>query len=513
MTPFELHCGDCVEVMAAMDEASVDAICTDPPYGLEFMNAKWDRLGDIGQAKHQGFSDGDFKGFRLASGNAKPNLKCRKCRKWQYDYPERKCVCKAPDLPNWRAHQSHTMQQWHHAWAVEALRVLKPGGHLLAFGGTRTVHRLTCALEDAGFEIRDSCIWIYGSGFPKSLDVSKAIDRAAGAEREVVGYKPIAYPDSDCWGIPNANSDGAFDGSLYELGLKGNSRGGTRPTTAPATPEAKQWQGWGTALKPSHEPIVMARKPLVGNVAANVLEHGTGALNIDGCRIAHDEECRMMDAQKNGLHNEKVMQAGRHEPVLELKPSGRWPANVMHDGSPEVVALFPQTESGDIKPYRRLYSKQGGFKSGVDLDTSNHKGDSGSAARYFYVPKADKTDRDEGLEGTARQEPFKAGSGMLNENGVDKWQSTFRYNQHPTVKPTDLMRYLVRLITPPGGVVLDPFMGSGSTGKAVVQENLSLLAQGQEPFRFIGIEKDAEYCEIARRRIAAVPQSLFDSPG
>jgi DNA modification methylase len=299
----------------------------------------------------------------------------------------------------------------------EVLRVLKPGGHLLAFAGTRTQHRMAVQIEDAGFEIRDLIAWVYGSGFPKSLDVSKAIDKAAGAEREVVGTAA---------GARNGN------GQNNDYGAFGSHVDGTYNITAPATPEAQQWTGWGTALKPALEPITVARKPLVGTVAENVLRHGTGALNVDGCRVAHNEECRMMAPSQANIDNpsEKHRQAGRREAVLELKPEGRWPANLIHDGSEEPCELL------------------------------------GSAARFFYCAKASKADR--GAE-----------------------------NVHPTVKPTELMRYLVRLVTPPGGVVLDPFMGSGSTGKAAVLEG----------FRFIGIEREAEYIEIARGRIQAPEQT------
>jgi DNA modification methylase len=291
----------------------------------------------------------------------------------------------------------------------EVLRVLKPGGHLLAFAGTRTQHRMAVAIEDAGFEIRDMIAWVYGSGFPKSMDVSKAIDKAAGAEREVVG-------GSKNWGASKAD-DGK---NAY-----GDFAGGW-DITAPATPAAQQWSGWGTALKPALEPITVARKPFKGTVAANVLEHGTGAINVDGCRVAHAELCRMMQPSQANIDNpsDKCRQAGRREAVLELKPEGRWPANLIHDGSDEPCALL------------------------------------GDAARFFYCAKASKADR-----------------------GDD--------NGHPTVKPTELMRYLCRLVTPPGGVVLDPFMGSGSTGKAAALEG----------FRFIGIEREAEYLEIARGRI------------
>jgi site-specific DNA-methyltransferase (adenine-specific) len=304
-------------------------------------------------------------------------------------------------------------------WA-ECLRVLKPGGHLLAFAGTRTQHRMAVRIEDAGFEIRDVIAWVYGSGFPKSLDVSKAIDKAAGAEREVVGRNPN---DRD------ANSAIDFNG-------KGNGF-----ITAPATEAARQWQGWGTALKPALEPITVARKPLGGTVAANVLEHGTGALNIDGCRVGGVE-------------------------------SGRWPANLIHDGSDEVLAGFPVTKSGALT---------GG--------TNEYQSSEGSAARFFYCAKASKKDRDAGLEGFEEKAAPASSGNRLERMGS---KSGPRANIHPTVKPTDLMGYLCRLVTPPGGIVLDPFMGSGSTGKAAVREG----------FRFIGCEMSPEYMAIADARIA-----------
>jgi site-specific DNA-methyltransferase (adenine-specific) len=279
-------------------------------------------------------------------------------------------------------------------WA-ECLRVLKPGGHLLAFAGTRTQHRMAVRIEDAGFEIRDMIAWVYGSGFPKSLDVSKAIDKAAGAEREVVGNNPTFRKMQE-------------NASNYNLQRN-------EFITAPATPEAKQWQGWGTALKPALEPITVARKPLIGTVAENVLQHGTGAINVDGGRVGTEERI----TNWSGTANYKVSDPKTGTTTA----TGRWPANFIHDGSEEATDLL------------------------------------GASARFFYCAKASKADRDE--------------------------------NHHPTVKPTDLMRYLCRLVTPPSGTVLDPFMGSGSTGKAAMLEG----------FAFVGIEREAEYIEIAKARI------------
>ena len=322
---------------------SVDAIVTDPPYGLSFMGKRWD-----------------------------------------YDVP--------------------SVEIW-----AECLRVLKPGGHLLAFAGTRTQHRMAVRIEDAGFEIRDMIAWVYGSGFPKSLDVSKAIDKAAGVEREKVLVPTKAGNTRGERGISYA----------------GESFSGFTDITAPATEAARQWQGWGTALKPALEPITVARKPLVGTVASNVLAHGTGAINIDGCRIGDGDDRTnggptgaRIDAGEGYGGGWSDAESGRARPS-----GGRWPANLIHDGSDEPATLL------------------------------------GDAARFFYCAKASKSDR--GAE-----------------------------NTHPTVKPTDLMRYLCRLVTPPGGVVLDPFMGSGSTGKAAMLEG----------FQFIGIERDPAYVAIAASR-------------
>jgi site-specific DNA-methyltransferase (adenine-specific) len=320
---------------------------------------------------------------------------------------------------------------------TQALRVAKPGAHLLAFGGTRTYHRLACAIEDAGWEIRDCVMWVYGSGFPKSHDVSKAIDKAAGAEREVVGVHRHAHfnkyrSQAATYGTPTNNTE----------------------ETAPATAAARQWSGWGTALKPAWEPIIVARKPLVGTVAENVLTHGTGGINVDGCRVAgHKPDTTRGAGGQNGRYNP----IGGQVCVFD-DGRGRWPANLIHDGSEGPSSLL------------------------------------GSAARFFYCAKASKADRDEGCEGIAERSTMRYGEkaqGPLPQQTPSK--PVLQRNHHPTVKPTALMRYLCRLVTPPGGVVLDPFTGSGSTGKAAVCEG----------FDFVGIEREAEYVEIARARIAA----------
>jgi len=364
---------------------------------------------------------------------------------------------------------------------TEAARVAKPGAHLLAFGGTRTFHRLACAIEDAGWEVRDCVMWVYGSGFPKSRDVSKAIDRAAGAEREK-RWKPVTPGSSVGTLEPRPWLDEARKtGGCFVDG------------DAPATDAARQWSGWGTALKPAWEPIIVARKPLVGTVAQNVLTHGTGGINVDGCRVGTD------GARSNGGNGKLSTSAlGDYGPTQRIDYGcGRWPANLIHDGSEEVVGLFPVTKSGgqnatsESRPgYDGGWGKPGG--------TGHH--DSGSAARFFYCAKASKADRDAGCEGLAlRKEGTWGGEEDDLSDGKKKIHPS--RNHHPTVKPTALMRYLCRLVTPPGGIVLDPFAGSGSTGKAAVAEG----------FRFIGIEREAEYVEIARARIAGCALPLLEA--
>jgi site-specific DNA-methyltransferase (adenine-specific) len=384
-------------------------------------------------------------------------------KKWDYDVP-------SEDV--WR----------------ECLRVLKPGGHLLAFAGTRTQHRMAVRIEDAGFEIRDMIAWVYGSGFPKSLDVSKAIDKIAGAEGEIVAERRFGKTST-------GQASGWNDNAVAATGRQ--------DVRAPATDAAKQWQGWGTALKPALEPITVARKPLIGTVAANVLEHGTGAINVDGCRVGTDGETfgdlPNRAWQTGGKtyaeagHNHKS--GSNAEAVTKLRNLGRFPANLIHDGSEEVVELFPVTTSGDIKSNHKR-GNDSESKFGMKFQTEKWNGDTGSAARFFYCAKASKKDRDEGLDHmpeVARSTEFGQLRPGTSESGNTTGNYLPRRNHHPTVKPTDLMRYLCRLVTPPGGTVLDPFMGSGSTGKAAVLEG----------FQFIGIEREEEYLEIAKARIRA----------
>jgi site-specific DNA-methyltransferase (adenine-specific) len=365
---WRMHHGDCREVMASMDADSVDAIVSDPPYGLAFMGKGWDHA--------------------------------------------------VPGVEFW----------------AEALRVAKPGAHLVAFGGTRTFHRLACAIEDAGWEMRDCLSWLYGSGFPKSHDVSKAMDKAAGVEFD-------ARPASGV-GFMGPSGPGGYNVTKNHLTRVGES-----------TDLARQWQGWGTALKPAWEPIILARKPLAGTVAANVALHGTGALNVDGCRVGTDGGTAKGTFPKepsNGTYGNGINGACE---IVDIG-KGRWPANVV-----------------------------------LDEDAAAQVGE---PSRFFYTAKASRRERDAGLDGMGSR-----AVGSLNMRTDAHAHATGNAtkparNHHPTLKPIALMRWLCRLVTPPGGLVMDPFTGSGTTGCAAVLEG----------FGFVGIEQDAEYVAIAEARIA-----------
>lgn len=397
--------GDCLDVLPALPDASVDSVVTDPPYELGFMGKGWDATGI------------------------------------------------AYNVTVWR----------------ECLRVLKPGGHLLAFGGTRTWHRLAVAIEDAGFEVRDSIAWLYSQGFPKSLDVSKAIDKAAGAEREVVGTQLLRG---------TAASSSAHIGNL--AGGTGVGAKRSIDITAPAPPDAERWQGWGTALKPAFEPVVVARKPLAGTVASNVLAHGTGALNVDGCRVGAG---LFVPGGGGNLPSGGIMgRKNSGKPSTAGHTSGRWPANVVLGHTPDCDVIYEGR--GEIRlegpcapgcPVAELDRQSGESSSRVGKPrgaahgegwgmtaTGAEYADTGGASRFFYVAKAPTSERPR-VGGIA----------------------------HPTVKPLDLMRWLVRLVTPPGGTVLEPFAGSGTTAEACVLEG----------FQCIAIEREADYLPLIVSRL------------
>lgn len=414
-----LHVGDMLDVLARLPEASVDSVVCDPPYHLTSIVK---RFGGKRAAPAKHGTDGAFA----------------------------------------RATRGFMGQQWDggdvafrvETWAA-VLRVLKPGGHLVAFSGTRTYHRMACAIEDAGFEIRDQLAWMYATGFPKSHDVAKGIDKLMGAERRVVGTERVRD-------IRNGHGRGVGDG------IHAASRAAPvyfdREITAPGSDEAAAWQGWGTAVKPAWEPIAFARKPLSeGSVAANVLKWGTGAIHVGACRVGEDGGTRGCTPGPSG----GILGDGLNGAFGERVPGlGRFPANVLHDGSDEVVAAFP-AEAGACAPASgpslrgRNESVSRGHFNGLPADRSPaFHGDSGSAARFFFSAKADGDDR--------------LGS------------------KHPTVKPVDLMQWLVRLVTPPKGVVLDPFAGTGTTGEAAWREG----------FDAILVERDPAYAEDIRRRMA-----------
>lgn len=410
--------GDCLETLKTLPDCSIDACVTDPPYHLTSIVK---RFGGANAAPAKHGTDGAFA--RASRGFMG--------RVWD-----------GGDI-------AFRVELW-----AEVYRVLKPGGHVAAFSATRTYHRMACAIEDAGFEIRDQLAWCYGSGFPKSHDVSKAIDKAAGAERaKVRDYNP-RNPK-----VTGGGKDGT-EGETRPWIEAAMERGyHEKDGNDPATGAAREWQGWGTALKPSWEPICLGRKPLIGTVAENVLRHGTGALNIDGCRVPTDEVAEIGKPSWGGPMKRLSAapgQQGKLVPRTQPHNSGRWPANVVHDGSDEVVGAFPGARSsggGGRSTGARGGKGQIWGSAGIGADTSDTQyGDSGSAARFFYTAKADKQDR--------------MGS------------------KHPTVKPVDLMQWLCRLITPPGGTVLDPFAGSGSTGEAAWREGFNaVLCEREEEYQ------------------------------
>ncbi len=453
---------DLFDALPPMYAESFDSCVCDPPYGLEFMGKEWDKLGaTAAQASEKMDASHPFR-------DGAPRIRYGK--------------------------SASTMQDWHERWALEVYRVLKPGGYLLAFGGTRTFHRLTCAIEDAGFEIRDCLCWLYGSGFPKSLDVSKAIDERAGAERD---------------------------------------NGATK--TAPATEEAKQLAGWGTALKPAWEPVIMARKPLMGTVAANVVKHGTGGINIDACRIG---ESKAVPASASKTPN-KIYGAGMSSLTGGTGGSGfnpdigRWPANVVFSHSLEcrqvtnligdmewlcandcAVAML-DAQSGEMTSgtavggLHRGSDKHSGRTYGPWKNSNPNEGDvcygdTGGASRFFYCAKPSREERDLGCD---HLKPRTAGEATDREDDTDGLNSPRAgagrtggvKNFHPTVKPLELMRWLVKMVTPKGGKVLDPFGGSGTTGMACAAEG----------FDFVLIEREADYIPIIKARIRGIAPLFY----
>lgn len=413
----ELYNADCLEKLDELAEGSVDAIVTDPPYELNFMSKGWDNAG-----------------------------------------------------------VSFSKKTW-----AKCLRVLKPGGYLLAFGGSRTYHRIACAIEDGGFEIRDCIMWLYGSGFPKSMDIKKAINKQDGVTF-------ISKPASGV-GFMNADNDG-YHNTFNQLKQVGES-----------TERAKKWHGWGTALKPSYEPIIMARKPFKGSCVDNVLEHGVGGINIDECRVETTDTISThskssLAAKSKGIYGDY---GGVPTSQSESQKLGRFPANTLltYDETDydEVCGGFPNSKGGSGKGFKKNDYAEKETATNFTRGDFVPYNDNGSASRYFYCAKASKKDRDEGLD-TREHKKVNDGRKTPIDNAFQRGETLMK-NTHPTVKPTELMQYLIRLVAPKGSTILDPFMGSGSTGKAVMYENKERNAD----YSFIGIEKQSDYCEIAKARI------------
>jgi site-specific DNA-methyltransferase (adenine-specific) len=454
-------CGDCLEKLKDLEDNSVDSIVTDPPYHLVSIVK---RFGKEGSAPAKEGKDGSFK--RLSCGFMG--------KTWDGVDENGKGIAYNVDM--WK----------------ECLRVLKPGGHLLAFGGTRTYHRMACAIEDAGFEVRDMIEWVYGSGFPKSLNIGKAVDKIQGNKREVVGK-----------GL-HSNIHSFADETKYS---------GTdfKPDITKGTSE---WEGWGTALKPAHEPICMARKPLAEKtVAENCLKYGTGGINIDESRVGVG--AKKWSEPKGGIWNESVDNGA----TLEDNPLGRFPANLILEDCEEVRECFP--DLGRSSKLGNNCKSTGGWSTGLKMSEkgkTNDYSDSGNASRFFksiiYQAKASKSERNKGCEGleekniklnTAKYYTCKlcgkqkfSGSPCICEN--PEWEvkelKTTSKNNHPTVKPIALMEYLIKMVTPKGGIVLDPFAGSGST----------LVAAKQNGFQYIGIELTEEYIPIIEARLNTLKQ-------
>ena len=435
---YTLYHGKMEEVLKEIEENSIDSIITDPPYDLTSITK---RFGSENASPCKEGVDGSFA--RLSKG----------------------FMGKTWDGTG----IAFKKETWE-----ECLRVLKPGGYLLAFGGTRTFHRMAVAIEDAGFEIRDVIMWLYGSGFPKSHSVALDIDKKLGCGNR--GHR-IAVAS-------RTHPDGTIEpnGEMLE-------------EYEPRTELGKQWKGWGTALKPAYEPIIVARKPLCGSVADNIMTYGVGAINIDECRVG--DEFRTQFSGR-GLSQSTVYNSFNQENAHWETVLGRFHANIITDGSEEVASGMPYTKSTGGLPNYEISNATPIVDFGVSQKSGFHFEDEGSAMRYFYCAKASKQDRDEGLDEFIEEQTT---DGCIRSNiesaRIFGANSALRKNTHPTVKPTDLMKYLIRLVTPTGGVVLDPFNGSGSTGKACMFEN----REHNKGYYYIGIEMTDEYLPIAKARI------------
>lgn len=482
--------GDCIETLRGLPDGCIDSLVSDPPYGLS-------KEPDAAEVIRHWCAESLREHVTSILGPRAAELAALLFPSSDYDHGARGFMGKSWDsfVPGpavWR----------------EVLRVMKPGAHAVVFSGTRTYDLTVLAMRIAGFEIRDQLAWMYGTGFPKSLDVSKAIDAAAGAERAVVGS--VERP-----AFSNGRGHGRDENGPIYRGVNGGHLGQTTiDITAPATDAAQQWAGWGTALKPAQEPIVLARKPFPkgATVAANVLAHGTGGINVDACRIGWASEAdrehgrpasfskaRESFATESSAGTFTMRDRSSEDPIAVQSAAGRWPANVLLD---EAAAAMLDVQSGISKSPAGLVTQGGDhFSIGSEARTRGTKvqgkGDTGGASRFFYVAKASRAEREAGLDHL----PVRSGGELtdrvdgsqgLNSPRAGPGRKGGRRNHHPTVKPIELMRYLVRLVTPPGGFVLDPFAGSGTTG----------IAAALEGARFLGCELDPEFVTIAQARIA-----------
>lgn len=411
------YLGNCLDILPTLPDNSVDSIVTDPPYELGFMGKKWDSTGI-----------------------------------------------------------AYNVDMW-----AECLRVLKPGGHLLAFGGTRTYHRMAVAIEDAGFEVRDMIEWVYGSGFPKSLNIGKAVDKIQGNERQTIRIRT----DGNKGGGANTYDDDNYVWDKPFAETKGTS----------------EWEGWGTALKPAHEPICMARKPLAEKtVAENCLKWGTGGINIDESRVGTEERYNAPAGNKAGGNSLNMSRTGMPQDVEGTTATGRFPANLITDGSEEVRECFPDTTVGARKAGQLRHTKEGDLNfTGNTYTLNDYPANSGNASRFFksiiYQAKASKSERNAGLNVIEDKNKRPQGEAFGDGSAITE-HSERKGNFHPTVKPIALMEYLIKMVTPKGGIVLDPFAGSGST----------LVAAKQNGYKYIGIELTEEYIPIIEARLNSLTQ-------
>ena len=512
----KLICGNCLEVMKIMPDNCIETIITDPPYKIGFMGKDWDKLDDR-------YKEGEWIPCETCDGKGivieeNVEIVCPDCLGGGYELNPKK---------------HNLMQKWHYNWAKEALRVAKPGSTLLCFGGTRTYHRLACGIEDAGWVIKDCIMWLYGSGFPKATDISQMLDKDECRKQleKKLGRKATKEEFKEVWErfrkvvgkyeLPDVADGRRKKGwdctNTTDVGVFGVS--GQQNITLPATPEAILWNGWKShGLKPAYEPILVCMKSNEGSYANNALKYGVAGLNIDGGRIpANDvdnvkpfgsmpeDKTDVKGWTRPWMRNKQSIIDKQNKAIDNLKTKGRYPANVIHDGSDEVVRLFPNTGTSYRPNSRRGKIKSEIYMNGIVRDgypTAIGVNDSGSASRFFYCAKASKAERNRGCEGLEEKLKPSGGHGNQENDSVNKKLGSQKkmQNHHPTVKPLALMKYLCTLTkTPTGGIVLDPFCGSGTT----------LMACKETGRKYIGIEIEKEYVEIVKCRLGAIEVVLF----